>query len=324
MTVKQNVLLIGVDVGGSKTHARLISKSDSIAGEQAETIADAVSGPGNPRAIGFDRATVAIGKAIDQVLDQANAGNVSNGGKCPLRICIAAAGAGRSAEREMLTKWAVERYSPEKVIVTDDAQSVLAAASPSRVGIALVCGTGSFAWGRNQRGECRRCGGWGYLLGDEGSGFWIAVQGLNAALRASDRSGPPTSLLTGFLQHVGIRSASQLVDHVYREQIDRRELARLSQVVIDQSESDPVAGEILDSAAVHLAELVSTLVDQLGFDLPAETLAQSPAPVLALSGGLLVHQELLRARLLSQVDSQRFSITTVAQPVVGAIRLAAQ
>src|SRR6185437_6227673 len=88
---------------------------------------------------------------------------------------------------------------------------------PAQVGVALIAGTGSIAVGRNAAGVAARVGGWGHLLGEEGSGYAIGSAALNAAVRAADGRGEPTSLLQRILATWGLSAAPELIPYVYAD-----------------------------------------------------------------------------------------------------------
>ncbi|MCI0359969.1 MAG: hypothetical protein L0211_15940, partial [Planctomycetaceae bacterium] len=189
-------------------------------------------------------------------------------------------------------------------------------------GIALIAGTGSLAWGRNEAGETARCGGWGYLLGDEGSGFAIAISGLRAAMRAADGRGPQTDLLPHFLHHLGVPSSDALITKVYSPHMTRESLAAHSKVVFDLASTDEVAGSIVKAGVEDLAEMVAAIARQLNLSAGGYT--------LAMSGGVLLHQlnfadRVLRAvldRLHRQHLKRPGSFAIVEEPVQGAVALA--
>jgi N-acetylglucosamine kinase-like BadF-type ATPase len=203
-------LVLGIDGGGTKTVAWLalhkpevqakvgpdqqVESIPSLAVQTGRVLGRGIAGPGNPRAAGFDVAQANIDAAIEQAFADA---------RLPRQAVVAAnfglAGCGRADEQQRIKSWAEGRDIAQAIQVTGDAEPLLAAASPENWGIALICGTGSLAWGRNQRGQTARCGGWGYLIGDDGSAYAIAVAGLRAAVRAADGRGNPTVLLAHFL-----------------------------------------------------------------------------------------------------------------------------
>ena len=87
-------------------------------------------------------------------------------------------------------------------------------------GIVIVSGTGSIAYGRNEHGEASRAGGWGYVLGDEGSGYWIGRLALRAVVRHADGRGRVTSLTPRLLAHFGVERAAELIHKVYHEEAE--------------------------------------------------------------------------------------------------------
>src|SRR5687768_9453320 len=171
-----NDLVLGVDGGGTKTAAWL-AIADADPGDD-KPIGRGIAGPGNPRAVGFETALSNINAAIHEAFRTA---------QLPVRkvqaACLALAGADRPAERNRLEQWCTEQDLAGCLVLTNDADPLLAAASRDNFGIALIAGTGSFAFGRDREGQTARCGGWGYLLGDEGSGYSIALTGLRAAAK---------------------------------------------------------------------------------------------------------------------------------------------
>ncbi len=310
-------IALGVDAGGSKTTAWLVN-ADDLGDPDAPIIplAAATTGCGNVRAAGFEAAMSQIAAALDTVLRDANALLAD----APLSICLSAAGAGRSGERERLATELQQRFPSAAVSVTGDAEPVLAAASPRRVGVALIAGTGSLAWGRNRHGQIDRCGGWGYLFGDEGSGYAIGIAALRAAAESADGRGPRTELLPRLCERFQIDRAEQLIAAVYGQPpLSRPSIAALSELVFELADHDRAAATIVDEAAAALAEMIDTLAIKLKFN-DAEP---SSRPVLALAGGLLVHQSGLADRVIETVKSSFEQVRTVAEPVAGAVRLAA-
>src|SRR5262249_21968749 len=147
--------------------------------------------------------------------------------------CFGVAGAGRPAEQERIARWAEDRAIARRVCVVGDAEPILAAATPDNCGVALICGTGSLAWGRNALGQTARSGGWGYLIGDEGSGYAIARAAVAAAMRAADGRGQPTAILELLLKKFGVASPPELVERIYAPEFKREQLATLCTLVFD-------------------------------------------------------------------------------------------
>lgn len=191
---------------------------------------------------------------------------------------VGAAGAGlglagvRSAAQAAGIAAEVAGRTGARVVVGDDADAALAGAFRGAPGIVVIAGTGSNAAGRDAAGRTARVGGHGYLLGDEGGGYWIGRQAVTAALRAADGTGPPTAL-TALVE----RAFASLVgaeQQVHRHPTDRQLLARLvPAVALAAGDGDAVAAGILTAAADHLADLADAVRARLG-----------PLPVAGVGG----------------------------------------
>jgi N-acetylglucosamine kinase-like BadF-type ATPase len=301
-------LIIGVDGGGTKTVAWL-ARWDGVA---SVVLGRGQAGPGNPRAAGFDVAQGNIALAIQSAFDKAQLPRVAASA-----ACFGLAGAGRPAEQKQIARWAEEFGVASRVQVVGDAEPILAAASLDNVGVALIVGTGSFAWGRNGDGETGRTGGWGYLLGDEGSAYAIARAGLTAAVKAADGRGSGTVLLAHILQELNASDPNELVELIYGPQMTRERLAGLAVAVFVSAATDFAARGIIQTAASDLAEMVATLCRRL--NLPSKGYA------LALAGSVILNQPLLRSLLeqqLAERDCTPEIIHAVDEPVAGALALA--
>ncbi|TWU17774.1 BadF/BadG/BcrA/BcrD ATPase family protein [Novipirellula galeiformis] len=306
----QDDLILGIDGGGSKTVAWLARRNHQC---RTETIGRGRSGPSNGRSVGFDQATANLDLAIDAVFADAKRTRTT-----VASACLSLAGADREAEQQLIRTWAEQCQLSHRITITNDAMPVLYAASRDGVGIALISGTGSLAIGRSADGSTARCGGWGGLFGDEGSGYQIGVAGLRAAARAADGRGPQTSLLPSILEHYQITSPSELIPVIYSEQTNRASIARLALIVFAAAESgDVAAGDIIESAAAELCEMVTALATRLGF-------AETPF-AFAVTGGVLTQQPRFADRLcqlLSDVGLQP-QIHPIREPVAGAVSIAA-
>jgi N-acetylglucosamine kinase len=152
----------------------------------------------------------------------------------------------------------------DHLTVTTDAAIALSGATTTGQGIAAIAGTGSIAFGRNAEGLTARTGGWGYMFGDEGSGFDMARQALRAALRMEEGWGPPTGLRQALLDATGSPNANQVLHLFYTSAWPRSRVAALAPLVdAAAAEGDAVAMVILNRAAVELAMLVAAIRSQL-------------------------------------------------------------
>jgi len=299
-------LVIGVDVGGTKTTA-WVGETDSGPGDSP--VAAGHAGPGNPRDVGFESSFREISAAIERALSEA--GSTAP----PIVLCMSVAGAGRPVEQEHLRQWALSRRIARRVIVTGDAEPILAAASPNNVGLVLISGTGSLAWGRAADGRVKRVGGWGYLFGDGGSGYAIAAAGLHAAAHAADGRGEQTLLLEAMMDQFDATAPDELIERVYGSAATRKRIARSAQVVFEIATcNDCVARRILEQASAELAGMVTTLSQKLGF--------RTTTAVLALAGGILMNQAEFRLSVVSQIGMDPNLTFDVPCPAAGALVIA--
>jgi N-acetylglucosamine kinase-like BadF-type ATPase len=300
-------LVLGIDGGGSTTVALLATATEVIGRGEA--------GPSNMQAVGVTRAFKAIEDAIAAAFAEA--------GRAPAMVRAAVlglAGADRPQEQTLVRHWA-ERYALARhVDVINDAQMLLAAGTPEGWGIALVAGTGSIAFGRTPNGRVGRAGGWGYLLGDEGSAYALVMSGLQEVAHAADGRGPPTILTEKFLAALGGERPMDIIPAVYRGGWDRTSLAGLAPIVLDAAaQGDGVAGRIAAHGAHQLALTVAAAAMRL--ELPPDRL-----PV-AITGGTILSSEHYRQGVLQGLDRLGIHadpLTLVHDPAEGGIRLARQ
>ncbi|MBN1921232.1 MAG: hypothetical protein JW892_08315 [Anaerolineae bacterium] len=307
--------LIGVDGGGSKTLALVATLEGQIIGR-------ALAGPSNYHAVGLEAATTALESAIRAALETAGYDPV---GASPGALCLGLAGMGRPEDRANIKAWAAETFPDTPVTVVTDAQLVLAAGTPKGWGIALISGTGSLAYGEAPDGRSARAGGWGYLLGDEGSGYAIGLAALRAVTHAADGRGPQTALTSSLLAHWKLSQPQNLVQYVYASQRDtgRAEIAALAPLVEAAAEAsgagDAVARAILRQAGQELALALKAVAQQLGL------VGSAQAIPCALAGSVLVQGRRVTAVLLEAVAEMGLAldpVTLVAEPALGALKLA--
>src|ERR1700733_12112823 len=247
---------LGVDGGQSSTTAMIGDETGRIAGVGR-------GGPCNHAGASEGRAKFvgAIQASLREACAQAGLNPES------VRFTSACLGfSGGPADKESILS---EILKSDQTLVTDDAFIALSGATAGEPGLVVIAGTGSIAFGRNRAGRTARAGGWGYLFGDEGGGFWIARQALRAALRWEEGGGGPTSLRARLMdaaisQSRGTRNINDLLHRCYTPEFSRPRVASLSVLVNHAAESgDPVALEILDAAARELVLLAIAVRAQL-------------------------------------------------------------
>lgn len=229
--------------------------------------------------------------------------------------CLAMTGSGAIAERVIRELVEAERY----VMLESDTYAALASGTAGGGGIGLIAGTGTVALAQGRRGDHVLLGGWGWLLGDEGGGFWIAMEALRAAVRDVDGTGPHT-VVTGELQKIldqpDMRGVYNLVTG---QRLDRTGIAALTTSVVAIAEAgDMVAAAILDRAADHLSKLVVATVAAAPFLDVEERVVVACGGVLAADGWVLRRL----AGLLAELVPGFTLVVPQVPPVIGAYYLA--
>jgi N-acetylmuramic acid 6-phosphate etherase len=305
-------LILAIDGGGSKTLALLADVHGRVLGR-------GYGGNANYQSAGFAVASRALREAIGHAAQDAGLDAEAGPREAAPRIaalCLGLAGAAREEDKALYRAWAGEVFAGAAVIVTNDAELVLAAGTPDDWGVALICGTGSIAYGRNAAGQTARAGGWGYVLGDEGSGYAIGLAALRAVVAATDGRAGPTRLTDAVLAEWGLSGAEELIRRVYRESKLPPDIAALAPLVIAAAADDEVAAGIVADAGRELALALAAVVKRLGL--------VAPVP-LALAGGLLVNSNLLRRAVSASAAERELRlepVTAVFEPAQGALRLA--
>lgn len=232
-------------------------------------------------------------------------------------LCCGLAGAGREPERLALEEALAATGVAARVRVTTDAEAAMADAfGPGGTGILVISGTGSIAWGRDTRGKTARVGGWGLLLGDEGSGYALGLAALHAVVRAHDGRGHPTVMTDAVLQATGVAAPEGLV--AWTAAASKAQIGALAPIVVDAAAAaDLAAKAILDGAAHEIAMHVLALNARLG--------PWSEKPIFALAGDLVAPSSPLRARVLTAVDRLLVHVRPLERavdPAAGAAALA--
>ena len=307
------MFVIGIDAGGTKTVCQLADETGAVIQE--------TRGPGaNLQAVG----ELEVEKVLHDVMERAirGSGGASSGAdrraRLPAAICLGIAGVDR--EEDALVVGDIMRRIGQnaRVLIVNDALVALEAGVPGQPGVVVIAGTGSIAYGRNGRGEAARAGGWGYVLGDEGSGYWIGRTALRAVLREADRRGEPTSLTGRLLMHFDVTKPQDLIHAVYSGGLQSTAIAALAPHVQEAyEEGDPVAAGILDGAARELTSSALSVARRLG-------LLEEPCTFL-LAGGVFKGVPWLVTEMterLKATAAQASVIRLEVEPASGAVRLA--
>jgi glucosamine kinase len=294
-------LVVGIDGGGSTVRTAVVRDDLNVLGAATDAAV-------NPSVIGHEAAAARIQAAVRAALQAAHVTSDE----------IAAAAIGvAGAAREHSETWLYEVVTPvlptAHVVPSSDLEIALVGARGERRGILVLAGTGSAAYGVNQAGETLLVGGWGYLLGDEGSGYWLGMEALRLVAHADDRQDSNTGLTPLVLSTLKLAQPRDLLHWLYHAETHRhREIAALAPLVIGAAEAgDEGAHELVVSAAGRLAALGRITARRLHME----------APAFAFAGGLLQQPNLLSRQVCEALHLTAFP-QRLHPPVIGAALLA--
>jgi N-acetylglucosamine kinase-like BadF-type ATPase len=297
--------VLGIDAGGTKTVCLM-------ADQEGRVIAEARRSGANLQAAG----ELQVEKVLHEVMEDA----IGDRDIVPAAICLGIAGVDRPDDSATVAAIMRRIGYKARILVVNDALVALEAGAPGQAGVVVISGTGSISYGRNDAGEAARSGGWGYVLGDEGSGYWIGRAAIRAVLREADKRGPETDLTAMLLEHYGVPQAQGLIHEVYNAQLKPAAIGALAKCVQRAfSRGDEVAIGILRAAANELEASALSVARRL--DLIGE-----PFPFI-LAGGIFravpwLQEELVR-RLPIAAPRSRVELLE-REPAEGAVALALQ
>jgi len=307
--MKGQELLLAVDGGGTKTQALVTDL-------QGKVLARGLGPSSNLHNVGFEPGYAAITTAVEGALvnvlgPQALGKGSGWRGANIAAACFGLAGVDAPEDEVKVSRWVREQTAITRFRVVNDSELILAGGTPDGWGVALISGTGSVALGRSADGRTLRVGGWGQMLGDEGSGYDIAMRAMRRATQAADGRAEGKALMDAILRHWSLREATALIHHVHGPTMTPSDIAGLASVVLDlAAKGDAPAQSVIDEAARDLALHVDTIVTKLH-------LAKPP---LALAGGML--RAHMRRAVIAAIKSEIGPAHYVADPALGAVVLA--
>jgi len=306
--------VLAVDGGGTNTQALLTDL-------QGNVLARGLGPSSNLHNVGLERSCQAISTAVDGALAQVRGAQAgvpasTSGPRWATAgiasACLGLSGVDSADDEAQISRWLREQALAPRLMVVNDSELVLAGGTPAGWGIGLISGTGSVCLGRTAEGKSARVGGWGPLIGDEGSGYHIARLALQRATQSADGRAEGTALLKAVLRHWSLPDATALIRHVHAPSTSASDMAAMATVVLDLAgRNDAAAAEVIGQAARDLAVHVDTIARILKLSRPP----------LALGGGLLL-RAVLRKEVLAAVRTELGPVAQVADPPLGAVVLA--
>ncbi len=286
--------VLGLDIGATGSRAQLCVDGEIVAESKAASASVVAVGPASAKAALADM-LAQLPLDPQQPLDA---------------VCAGSAGISVRGTRQFLSEHLAPLAQPGRTVIVKDAMLILPAAGLDE-GVALICGTGSVAIGTYQ-GHEMQCGGWGHLLGDEGSGYWMVRAALRVLLERRDRGALMGDLGDRLFEATGTDHIGALQGAFYSQKHPRH-WAGYAPVVIGSA--DPAAAVIVADAADALAGLAAAVAERLG---------APPGLPVVLSGGLFRHAELeTTVRIAIEETRPGSDIRTLTgEAVTGAVRLA--
>ena len=295
--------VLGIDAGGTKTVCLL-------ANAEGQILAESRGGGANLQASG----ELEVEKVLPGVMENA----IGDREVRPDAVCLGIAGVDRPADAEAVRGIMRRLGFKSRTLIVNDALVALVAGVGDDPGVVLIAGTGSIAYGRDASGRAARSGGWGYLLGDEGGGFWIGRSALAAVVRQFDGRGPATMLTDLVLAEMRLASPTELIHAIYDKGLQRRAIAGIAAVVQRAADAgDAIASEILTRAGAELTAAAASVIGRLGM--------RGDVFRTVLAGGIFHAIPALvadvQARLSEVAPRSEMQLLDV-EPAVGAVRLA--
>lgn len=281
--------VMGFDGGGTKTAAVLMDDARNVVARHTGASSNVHSNPD---------------ENVRNVLRDMVEGLLRQGGIAQEAVAGAVfsmAGCDSEADRRRYGALAAPHFAPStRVEITNDAVAAMRACLGTTHGILVISGTGSICLGRNEiTGTETRAGGWGHLLADEGSGFWIGLEGLRAFAAEADGRGIPTALTPMLFEHLALGEPRDLLAFAYDEAASggdapKARIASIGRLVAEAARGgDAVCTRILERQAADLASLVPPVYRRLFPD--------GGAAQLGLWGGTIVHNDMYRGMFLAEL-----------------------
>ena len=299
-------LFLGIDGGGTKTHAVITDSSFSVIGQ-------GFSGAANPLRAGLEEAVSHVEQAVSDACEQAGIEleDIDS-------ACAAIAGINHPIHYHTMKDALDDALRIAGLDLVTDARAALEGALDGKPGVVVIAGTGSIAMGINQTGRQARAGGFGPTLSDEGSGYDIARGALQAVVSAFDDRSTKTSLTELICSKLGVASPSDLPGVIYNSDSEPVDIAHLAELVDEAARSgDEVAREILAAAGRDLGRLAISVIEKL--DLSALEFRVACVGSVFRSGEFVLaplREAVLAAAPRAQIGPPLYS------PAIGAAKLA--
>ena len=308
------MFVLGIDGGGTKT-------TGIISDQSGRVIAQDTVGPTNLNSM----ATQIAAKELKQLFQSLESQNVQAFHRVKVIFAGMSGVDNPEGQRKMRGLLKEMTNNAEIINIDNDAVNALYSGTLGHPGVVHISGTGSIAYGLNDKGEHERVGGWGYLIGDPGSGFAIGRAALEKIFASYDGYGEKTELTRLLLEKENVNSPIELISSIYELGQARRRIAPLSQLVTQAADmGDKVAQTILSDAAGDMATAIKYLIKKL-FNRQEEGLGLREKIPVVLTGGVYRRADLFIPTIkesLSELAIKTELVVPDVPPVAGALMAA--
>ncbi|HDK27698.1 MAG TPA: ROK family protein [Candidatus Atribacteria bacterium] len=244
--------ICGIDAGGTTTRCILVN-------ENGELLAESKAGPANYQVTGLANVAQEIRKAINVVCKEAGINEIDVLG-------VGLAGVISKEDIQTVKNNLLLIKQVKKCCITNDGEIAVLGAYAGEPGIVVVVGTGSIIYGLKENGVTVKIGGWGPLLGDEGSGFWIGLKALQAIIKTGEGRNANTSLSSILMNSFNIDDLEELVSFVYQDKLSREKIAALAPLVIRaMADGDQVAKQIIEKGCDELILMITAMAKKINY-----------------------------------------------------------
>jgi N-acetylglucosamine kinase-like BadF-type ATPase len=313
--VALKVYVLGIDGGGTKTKG-------VIADHSGKVVAQHTVGASNPNSMHQSDVEKELVDLLSELKRQAGSAYFQ------LSVVYAGMSGVDRQDDQQLMKEMLQKSLPDglgqncKIIVDNDAINALYSGTLGKPGIVNISGTGSITYGVNQNGERARVGGWGYLIGDPGSGYAIGRAALQSAYDSYDGCGEITSLTVRIKDHFMVNALPDVIQKIYEPGKARKAVAPLSQLVVKAAdEGDKVAQDILLNAGKDMAKAIYGLLSKL-FSKKLSDYQDSETTLLVLTGGVYQRSDLFIPTIQDELKTRGLRVEIIlpqVPPVAGAL-----
>lgn len=283
--MKLKTCVIGIDGGGTKTHLLCTSLDGEVLAEVYGGSSNLCS---NSYKIVYENLSGLFEKMYEALSEETEI----------LSVCLGTAGLIAVDAKEQLTEMLKLLTRAPVIQVIGDMEPALIANVQDEAGVLIISGTGAIGYGMDLNQRTYRSGGWGHIVGDEGSAYWIAMQGIRYALRGYDGRGPKTELYEAFKSELGVTSHQAFISMLYQVDFNKLKMASLSRVVAQVAErGDEVAQIVLKEAGIELAQLAKSVIEKLKF-------SQLNDFKIVCAGSVLVKNNLVRSEFNGKIKEE--------------------